>query len=181
MIVSLRGTNGAGKSTIVRNIMALYFNRFQIEYPGRRRPGGYILRPRHVDGTRLFVPGHYEIANGGVDTLPSLDAAYELIRVHAVEFGCDVLYEGKNMSDGPKRLLELSRHGLPVAVGHIHIPVKECVAAVRKRGHTIKKETIERLSVKCVRDAETFATAGVEVFTGDREAVFNQVRKWLGV
>lgn len=182
MIISLRGTNGAGKSTIVREIMSLYWTKVAIEYfPDRRNPSGYLLRPRSIVGTPLFVPGHYEIANGGVDTLPSLDAAYELIQVHAVEMGCDVLYEGKNMSDGCTRLLELKEQGLPVGVVHLDIPVKKCVQSVRERGHKIKVETIERLAVKCAREAEQFEKQGVEVYSGDREGALRQVRRWLKV
>lgn len=181
-VISLRGTNGAGKSTIVRAVMDQYSGkRVEIKYPGRRKPVGYVLG---VDDTRglpgLFVPGHYEIANGGVDTLASLDDAYVLIRGHA-ELGMNVIYEGKNMSDGTVRLLELHKRKLPVCAVLIDISVKDAVAAVRERGHKIKRETIEKLHAKCIRDVEKLDKAGVEVFAGNRAHCMNVVKKKLGL
>jgi len=178
MIISLRGTNGSGKSTIVRNIMKLYPHETKIEYPGRRKPIGYVLR---LKNRTLFVPGHYEILNGGIDTIDSLATAYNLIAVHAVELGCDVLYEGKNLSDGPKRLLELQAAGHDVAVAHINLPVEDCISAVRLRGHTIKVETIEKLHIKSQHDLVKFGLAGVPVFSGNREDTLMQVKSWLKI
>jgi energy-coupling factor transporter ATP-binding protein EcfA2 len=187
MIISLRGTNGSGKSTLVRTIMAAYKVKTAIRYPGKQRPRGYVcLRVFNGEevptpSTPLFVPGHYEIDNGGVDTLPDLDTAYELIKTHALELGCDVLYEGKNMSDGAKRLLELRDAGLDVAVACIDIPVGNCVAAVRTRGHKIKVETIEKLHAKCQREMEKFKQEGIECFSGNRVTVLRTVRQWLKI
>lgn len=179
MIISLRGTNGSGKSTIVREIMRGYPRSIKIEYPGRRRPRGYLCQTGKVSDLRsLFVPGHYEIANGGVDTLSSLDEAYDLIERHA-ELGCHVLYEGKNMSDGVGRLLALRRAGYPVAVALIDEPVRKCVAAVRSRGHKIKRETIEKLHRKSHSQMATFQKEKIECFTGPRDQVLEQVRRWL--
>lgn len=180
MIISLRGTNGSGKSTIVRNVMKLYSHRHQIQYPGRRKPLGYVLHPRSPEVKPLFVPGHYEIANGGVDTLESLDDAYDLITKHH-SMGFNVLYEGKNMSDGATRLAQVyaSQHSVSVAL--IDEPVKKCVDAVRARGHKIKVDTIEKLHKKSRRVADILEKTGVEVYRGNRAAVFQQVRQWLQV
>lgn len=175
-IISLRGTNGAGKSTLVRAVMDCYATRAAITYPGKLRPRGYVLLPR--SGRRLFVPGHYEIANGGVDTLSSLDSAYDLIRKHA-ELKMDVLYEGKNMSDGPARLVRLHDIGLPVAAVLIDLDVDDCVAAVRARGHKIARTTIQRLHGKSISDAGKLAAAGVPVFIGSREGCLEHVKGLL--
>ena len=180
MIISLRGTNGSGKSTIVREIMRLYWNRIEIQYPGRRKPTGYVLRPRQVSGRNLFVPGHYEIANGGVDTLPDLPTAYDLIKKHHL-LGMNVLYEGKNMSDGAAQILLLRDKKFPLSVALIDEPVKKCVAAVRERGHKIKVETIEKLHAKSRRDCDALEKSGVMVFRGNRAAVLRQVRAWLEI
>jgi hypothetical protein len=178
MIISIRGTNGSGKSYIVHQILSECCHiKVEIRYPGREKPTGYICKTR--SGSALFVPGHYEIANGGVDTLPSLDKAYELIKVHALELGCDVLYEGKNMSDGPKRLIELCDFGVDVKVALIDHPVKDCVKSVRARGHKIKVETIEKLARKCAREIEAFNAADVEYHVGSRETTMRKVREWL--
>lgn len=180
MIISLRGTNGSGKSTIVRSIMSLYRCEIEVQYPGRKKPTGYILKRKHLSERSLFVPGHYEIANGGIDTLPDLPTAYDLIRKHH-ELGMDVLYEGKNMSDGVAQILSLSQKDVPLAVALIEESVKKCVASVRKRGHKIKVETIEKLHAKSRRDADALEKKGVTVYRGNRAAVLHQVRQWLSI
>lgn len=179
MIISLRGTNGSGKSSLVREIMTLYHTEVKIEYRGRRRPVGYVMLPRDFSETRLFVPGHYEIANGGMDTLPSLEYAYDLIRVHALELGSHVLYEGKNMSDGTQNLLDLRDQGLDVAVALIDEPLETCVASVRARGHRIKVETIEKLHRRSHAQMAIFERENVECFTGSRAQTLEQVKRWL--
>lgn len=177
MIISLRGTNGAGKSTIVRAVMKLYDSREQVLYdPPRRRPLGYLCK--WEGATPLFVAGHYEIANGGVDTLRSLDETYAMIRERD-DAGRHVLYEGKNMSDGARRLLELSGEGRRVVVVLIDHPVDECESAVRARGHNISTKTIRRLHVKSEKDYQRFQEAGVTCFRLSRSKALAQVRELL--
>lgn len=180
MIISLRGTNGSGKSTIVREIMGLYPTAVQMQYPGRRKPGGYLLRSLN-GATPLHVPGHYEIANGGLDTLPSLDLAYQMIEQHHL-LGMHVLYEGKNMSDGAKRVRALHRkYPDQVRVALIDESVRTCLTSVRERGHRIMSETVKRLHAKSRRDVDALEEAGVAVYRGNRAAVLHQVRQWLKI
>lgn len=180
MIINLRGTNGSGKSTIVRSVMSLFGDRvrFAVQYdPPKKRPIGYEF----PSGCRhLFVVGHYEIANGGVDTLPSLDAAYDLVRRYD-DRGYDVLYEGKNMSDGTRRVSQLIGDGRDVRVVLIEHSLGECVAAVRQRGHSISEKTIERLYHKSRREILMLERAGVKTWTLPRDETLGQVREWLGL
>lgn len=180
MIISLRGTNGAGKSTIVRKIMNLYEFEHHVYEECRKKPLSTMLRREHTFPFELMIPGHYEIANGGVDTLPSLDKAYSLIEA-AHEAGVHVLYEGKNMSDGPQRLIALHERGWPVTVVVIKIDTDKAVASVRKRGHGIKAETVAQLNVKMQKQIATFGKAGVPVFHLSRTAALKKVKELLGV
>lgn len=183
MIISLRGTNGCGKSTIVRRVMEAFPSRSAVTVEGRQRPLGYVCTRevnggRHVGGS-LFVPGHYEIANGGVDTLRDLDEAYSLIIGHARE-GHNVLYEGKNMSDGTRRIVHLRLElGLDVRVILVSYPLEDCVAAVRARGHSISTATIEKLYRKSFRDADVLDKCAVPVQILARDAALARVREWL--
>lgn len=167
VIISLRGTNGAGKSTIVRTLMERLGvdNREEIRVHWRRKPLGYLYRDAVTSG--LFIPGHYEIANGGVDTVESLESAYDLIRLYSGR-GFNVIYEGKNMSDGPKwvRLIDPSE----ITLVHVELPVEDCIAAVRARGHSIKEETIRRLFDKTIKDMATLESEGYRVYRGDRKS-----------
>lgn len=177
MVISLRGTNGAGKSTIVRAIMAEWESLMRIKVHWRRNPLGYLM----TNGERqLFVPGHYEIANGGIDTLPDLDSAYDLIRQNAHARN-DVLYEGKNMSDSSGRLIALSstigRENVHVIV--IDIDVEECIRAVRERGHRIKEETIRAIHRRTIKQIGEFREVGIETHHLDRAAALEKVRSLL--
>jgi thymidylate kinase len=171
-IVSLRGTNGAGKSTIVRRIMDDFRSREEINVPNRRKPLGYIL------DKRVFVPGHYEIANGGVDTLNDIDSAYDLIRTY-FQAGLSVLYEGKNMSDGVSRLRFFPPDQVVIIV--VDTPVMSCIRSVRERGHNIRVETIEKLAKKVDADALKFTDAGYSVHKLDRARALAKVRETLGI
>lgn len=185
MIISLRGTNGAGKSTIVRKIMDMYAKRVPVMQEGRRKPLGYVCSgfryqrrgSKHLGS--LFVPGHYEIANGGVDTLTSLDEAYTMIKRNA-NAGNHVLYEGKNMTDGPLRLIDLKKQGYDTRAVLISYPLEDCVAAVRARGHSIREKSIEQLYRKSFANALVLEEAGVRVCRLTRDEVLDRVKYWLG-
>jgi ABC-type cobalamin/Fe3+-siderophores transport system ATPase subunit len=178
MIINLRGTNGSGKSALVRTIMSLYPTVTQIAYPEaehKRRPMGYICR-KGVN--RLFIPGHYEIANGGIDTLPSLNYAYDLILKHH-EFAADVLFEGKNLTDNIERLLIMHQAKLDISVIFINLSVADCIKAVRARGHAIQEKTIEAIDKKCKKEFATLSKAGVKCLQLGRAEALKTVAHWL--
>lgn len=228
LIISLRGANGSGKSTIVRAIMAQASHRQEQRIPQRQKPIGYWCEfacRADLPDTRphaLYVPGHYEIANGGVDTLRYLDDAYAAIRrAHAgmpggvalsdqqelrsildgnsgvtvpnppgfvtadsldaeAQWGynpADVLYEGKNMSDGTSRIMHFPQSVVKIIV--INHPVDACVESVRARGHNIEESRIKKLHAKVLRDAEALAYRDYDVSICDRRSALKYVRKLL--
>ncbi len=181
MIISLRGTNGCGKTHLVRQIMGSYDVRREIRKPGRRHPVGYELDSTTTPIRPLLIPGHYEptTPNGGIDTLGSLDEAYDMIWEHC-DLGHHVLYEGKNMSDGVSRLTNMfdPEQARVVVISH---PVEECVAAVRARGHRIKQETIVKIALKTLKDAARFEEMGYSVSRLSREKALDKVREILSV
>ncbi len=174
MIISLRGTNGAGKSTIVRTLMKDYPERHEIRMIGRRKPIGYRLS--HPGLKDVFVPGHYEIANGGIDTLRDLEEAYDMIEEYD-KIGCHVIYEGKNTSDGTARIRRFTKEQVIVVV--ITHPVEACIASVRARGHSIREETIHRVSRKVLNDAGELAHEGFSVFRLNRQDALEKCRTEL--
>ncbi len=174
MIISLRGTNGSGKSTLVRRLMMCYDEKKEVFSYGRLKPSGYVL----TKGTRkLYIPGHYEIANGGVDTLKDLDEAYDLIAAYD-GIGYDVIYEGKNMSDGVKRV-RMNFKPEQVTLIAISTPVQECVASVRARGHRIKEETIMKLADKVAKNMIVFEALGFQTYELTRDEALAKCRELL--
>lgn len=176
MIISLRGTSGSGKSHLVREVVSRYERHRKVCVVGRRQPY-YVLHGRNRRGQCLVVPGHYEIANGGVDTLRTLDEAYAIAR-WAANCRHDVLMEGKNMSDGVYHLEGLMEFGLDCRVVHVNVPIEECVAAVRERGHKISEASIIRTDAKVRRDMERFTC---KIFSGNRDECLAKVLEWLGL
>lgn len=176
MIISLRGTSGSGKSTLVRHVTARYERRRDVHEHGRKRPM-YSIHGRNPQGRCLVVPGHYEIANGGIDTLHTLEDAYRIARWGALQ-DHDVLMEGKNMSDGPKHVEALMAEGLDVRVVLLDVPLKRCIASVRERGHNIAEASITKTDAKVRRDFEKFTCTK---YKGSREACLAQVKEWLGL
>jgi hypothetical protein len=183
MIISLRGTSGAGKSHLARAIFEQYETKRAIGAEGRRQPLYTVygrLLPDGIGRRTLMVPGHYNIPNGGVDTIDSLEEAYGLAR-WANGLGHDVLMEGKCMSDGAARIVERARAGADARVVHINTPLQECIASVRRRGHNISPQSVEKTYRKVERDIETILEAGLRVFVGDRAQCKREIEGWLGL
>jgi energy-coupling factor transporter ATP-binding protein EcfA2 len=166
MIISLRGTNGSGKSTIVRAILGDVHEKKPIWADGRRKPLGYVAI-NHEWSKPLFIPGHYEIANGGIDTIRDIWLVYDLIKSYA-NSGYHVMYEGKNLTDGTKRLMSLKLKDRTTVVIVDH-PIDDCIKSVRERGHKIKEETIRKIARKVGTDAFVFMGEGFTVQRLSRE------------
>jgi guanylate kinase len=177
MIITLRGTNGCGKSTIVDQIRRMY-SHVQVAYPpetNKRRPMGYIcnIEPSRK---RLFIPGHYCIANGGMDTINSLNYAYELILKHHM-LGASVLFEGK--VDGIARILKMHAVGIDVRVIFIKLPLADCIKAVRRRGHEMSEETITGRYLKHQRELEACRDTINHTYYLTRKETQQQILEWL--
>ena len=133
VIVNPRGTGGAGKTELVRRIIAGYGwgrgGQVQpVGIPGRRRPMLYRLR-HPLGGRPLAVLGHYEATSGGCDTIRAADGGLdEVFRLAAEEAmgGHDVLLEGLQLSGEHRRSAALAAaHRLHVL--RLATPLDRCV------------------------------------------------------
>jgi ABC-type dipeptide/oligopeptide/nickel transport system ATPase component len=129
MIINLRGTNGSGKSTIVRQVMS-HFDMNPSRAIGRRQPIGYFSS--NTDKPKLWVVGHYETDCGGCDTITSLDDVYSEI-VKAKQEGYNVLYEGIMASGEFRRCVQLHKQTHDVVVIALDIPISTCISAILER------------------------------------------------
>jgi hypothetical protein len=156
--------------------MDLYERHRDVYTEGRVKPL-YSIHGRNEAGRCLVTPGHYQIANGGVDTLSSLDEAYRIAR-WAARQDHDVLMEGKNMSDGVTLVNQLVEDEIAVCVVVLNTPVNECVRAVRERGHKIAEKSILKTFDKVMRDVTKFHC---EVSVGDRQSSLELVCNILNI
>lgn len=130
-VISVRGTHGSGKSTLVRRVLGLYGEAARpVLIYGRTRPIAY----RCAETETLlpcFVPGHYETPTGGCDTVSDIATIFDLVKT-AADGGVLVVFEGIVAQHSASRLIELSRlHSVRVLV--LSTPSEDCVAAVRDR------------------------------------------------
>jgi hypothetical protein len=137
VVINPRGTSGAGKTELVRRILALYgwqrgahdrtVGPEPIYRSGRSRPFAYRL-PHPNGGRPLVVVGHYEVTSGGCDTIRAADGGLEEVVRRAGDYaasGHDVLIEGLRLSSESDRSRELAQlHRLHVV--RLATPVEQC-------------------------------------------------------
>jgi len=174
MILNIRGTSGSGKSTLVVKVMDTFFKKTPIMINGRRQPYGYWCRT--PGQTPLYVPGHYEIACGGCDTIKTPGQVYDMIRgMLEGNEPCNVLYEGIMVQDiSIAKDIQVCRE-LGITVLGLKTPIDECLAAVRSRraekGNDKPLDPTNTISrAKAVtRKLDRLADAGVKVKRLSRE------------
>lgn len=91
-IVSIRGTHGSGKSTIVKKIIDKYKGVPRLNEKGK--PMGYEVQ---LPKSQLFVVGPYVTACGGCDAVQPYSDIWPLVDRYA-QMGWDVLFEGALVS-----------------------------------------------------------------------------------
>lgn len=96
MIINIRGTNGSGKSTVVRQIMDRADRCLPIHgVLGLRRPEAYKLEFK--DRTPVYVLGPYDVPTGGCDAVHPFSLILDLVHKYAPQG--HVLFEGSLVSD----------------------------------------------------------------------------------
>lgn len=136
MIINLRGTSGAGKSHIVREVMLRYNSRVSSFIEGRRQPIQYRLESEVPSIAPLIVLGHYESPCGGCDTIHSLDQIFELAK-KASSTGANVLFEGVMMYSEVTRTVafdkQLKSEGKKLSVVCLDTPLSVCLKGIQDR------------------------------------------------
>jgi len=171
IVVNVRGACGAGKSTLVRSYMNDRGSCEAIHVLHRRKPLGYIA------GKGLFVPGHYEIQNGGLDTMLDLRAAHAWIRKY-LDMGNDILFEGMNNRDDKIHLRALhDRRDVELHLVFVDLPLSECEAGFRAKGQSRSVDYVGVTHRKAIREIAEYRRLGYNVHVGDREQSAATVRR----
>lgn len=187
MIINIRGTSGSGKTTAVKQLMALFPQKLNIKIEGRKQPIGYLLK--HPERQRdLYVLGHYETACGGCDTINGMDLIYDYVR-QGVAQNADVIFEGLLISAEVNRTVQLHKdYPEQLLVLALDTPLEVCIESINQR-RWAKDPTKPPVNPKnteskfkgvktCMR---RFEEAGVNAVWVDRDAAFNRMRQELGV
>lgn len=142
MIVNVRGGSGAGKSTVIREIMKHYDTKVPHFVEGRKQPLWYDLtNSASPQDTPLRVLGHYETECGGCDTISkntsdpdekAMAYIHRLIR-EADDAGLNVLYEGVILTTILGELPKLFAEGRPIVVINLTSDLETCLLGISDR------------------------------------------------
>jgi|SRR6516162_5696744 hypothetical protein len=135
-IVAIKGTNGSGKSTVVRALVAHLGNAATLRFNSKE--AGY--RCRYGDGS-LFVLGKYRSACGGLDSSFSYAGAADdlLLCIDTLAAKGHVIAEGviALTSYGFGRMTRFAdkqrKKGNRMIFARIDTPAELCIARVRQR------------------------------------------------
>jgi hypothetical protein len=182
MIVSVRGTGGSGKSYIARQVMARYDVQKPIYTSGRKRPFGY--RCTAEGHAALWVPGHYETACGGGDTITNVSDVFDSVNDLANE-GMDVLFEGIISQDDVVRTADLHRRHKLLVI-YLDVPIDVCLASIQARRDARgdakplnPKNTVNRLK-SLASNFSRLKDAGVDVRKLGRDEALSAALEALG-
>lgn len=135
-IVAIKGTNGSGKSTVVRALIAHLGKQATLRF--NKKEAGY--RCRYGDGA-VFVLGKYRSACGGLDSSFSYSGAADdlLLCIDTLAEKGHVVCEGviAITSYGFDRVTLFAdkqrRKGRRVIFAHLYTPAELCVERVKQR------------------------------------------------
>ena len=184
MIINIRGTSGAGKSTLVRAIMAQYTTKLAHFVEKRKQPIGYTLYRAGLKP--LYIPGHYETACGGSDTLKTYDQIFGLVR-EADANKKNVLFEGMLLCSDTKRIAQLSEDIEDTVVISLATPADQCCDNIRKR--RAAKGDVKELNETNTRNRYAYEqkqivklqSAGVDIRTLVYEDALSTVKQLLNL
>jgi len=152
MIVNIRGGSGAGKSTVVREIMKNYDTVVPHFVEGRKQPLWYdCSSSASPQDTPLRVLGHYETPCGEYNTISknvadpeerAMTYIHRLIR-EADDAGLNVLYEGVILTTILGELPQLHEEGRPIVVVNLASDLEECLAGISERRVRQERKDLE--------------------------------------
>jgi len=149
MIINLRGTNGSGKTTVVRGLM----KRADAVYPiGKTlKPDGYVIQLPELEDFVLAV-GSYENTCGGCDQVGTAEEVCSRIRKYAQQG--HVVFEGYLATRTYGRYRDLDREhtklGIPFIWAFLDTPVEICVTRVQ--GRRLERGNTKPLNTFNLRD-----------------------------
>ena len=176
MIISIRGTSGSGKSTVVRRFMDLFEFKSPHYIDGRKQPIGYRLR--NIDGPACSVVGHYESPCGGCDTIHTFDEVFAHVRrEHAM--GYNVLFEGVLLYCEVPHTTMLALEVPDFHCVYMTTPLDECVASVNLRRwdrgdpEAVNPKNTETKMRGCATTAARLKANGVNIHFLDRQGTYD--------
>lgn len=177
MIINVRGTNGSGKSTVVRTFLQRYPHTEKFGLLGPRRAEAYKVR---VPGSWLYVVGPYYSVTGGIDALP-LSAPEIVALLEKYRKLGHVIFEGVVISTYYGAVGQwIEQHKSDAKVVYLDTPLSLCLKGLAERGSVPRGTKNVEKKVKMVqRTQERFSAAGVCTVRLPRGVAYDTIRGWL--
>jgi len=131
MIINIAGTSGAGKTTVVRHLIA----RSRYVMTMRRQDHKEFGRIVHYRERSIFIAGRYdEVDSGGCDCIQKVDFWYNTVWEQAQTY--DVVFEGlfvMNHTRGLDLTNKCVKQGIPFHVIHLQTTLDQCKESINER------------------------------------------------
>lgn len=130
MIISLRGTNGSGKSHLVKELMTRYPTQPESMDDRGRAMNYEVTLP---GGGKVYIVGNYDKPCGGCDGIQPYDNIWPRVD-RLAGLGGHVLFEGSLVSSGYGRIgLASEKYGDDVIFAFMSTPLDQCIDFVKRR------------------------------------------------
>ena len=188
MILNIRGTNGSGKTHLVRRLLAEHENEVIYDQTGKK------IVAYNLFNLNTFVVGRYDVSCGGADTMPkpkdmtdwnSMDVVEQEVRRYA-KMG-NVLFEGLIVSSVDGRWFKISEE-LPFTWAFLDTPMEVCRQRVGERngGKLLKNEELglEKTHLglvykRCQTHLRRAQAAGLNVLVVNYERAYETIQEQL--
>ncbi len=183
MIVTVRGTNGSGKSEAVRRFLASIGGLETLEpiyEDWRRKPVHYVSEKYN-----FVLLGHYEQQCGGADTLPFAQVRPRIVELH--KGGWNVLFESMLYSVESKQLLIIREEVEDIRAIFIHATLDQCIKNIysrreltgKRQGTPLKEDRVAMNYRRVGLMRPKLEAVGIKCCTATVDQAARFMKKWL--
>ena len=147
MIISIRGTNGSGKSTIIRTLLKEHKHKPIYGVLGPRMPEAYEVKvPRSK--APVYVLGPYVTSSGGCDSVQPYELIIELIEKYGAKG--HVVFEGVIVTSVYGRVgILLEKWGMSAVFMFLDTTLETCLERIEaRRGRPRDARLIKNVTAK---------------------------------
>ena len=189
MVINIRATNGAGKSTIVKQLMAQAICKPIYGTFGPKFPEAYQLTPKDtlpwIEDKPLYIIGPYHSPTGGIDAISGRGLELVIGLLDKYVSKGHMLFEGMMISTAFGSIGEwLEKHKAEAIVAVLDTPLEVCLNSLRGRQATSTRSAGGEKHVEAHWNAiqgvaEKMKKMGMRVETLERDRAAETIRGWL--
>jgi hypothetical protein len=179
VIINIRGTNGSGKTTIVKKFLKFPHSELY-GVLGVKRPEAYKVDLGKGAKRPLFVIGSYQSATGGMDALPLSATEQVGLLIKYQKLG-HVLFEGVVISTYYGAVGDwLAAHRQEALVIFLNTSLEVCLDSIKTRtGEASRTKNVEA-KIKSIESArKRMIESGIPTLTLNRDEAFARIKAYI--